>query len=179
MSYCYPEVGGTTSQNQDAFHQLSPRQKLETEVIQRAPQQCDHDFSTPRLTDRWKNFWNEKICVLWLRAEGKDWPDIIQWFEEKGIKKDYDSLRKEWSRVSQEVTAMYRAAKKYEANWSLEDEAASPWDQISASMKEFGAEDSWTPDKVRYAWHRGVSAYLSDVFIMCPDKLTPAQHFRQ
>ena len=74
-----------------------------------------------------------------------------------------------------QVTAMYKAAKQYEADWSLENEAPSPWDRISASMKESGAEGSWTPDKVRYAWHRGVSTYLSDVFIMCPDKLTPAQ----
>jgi hypothetical protein len=96
----------TIPQNHDASHPLSPYGKLEMEVLQRAPKECDHDFSTLRLTDRWKNYWNEKICLLWLRAEGKEWPDIIEWFKEKGIKKSYDALRRELDRVSNEVSSL-------------------------------------------------------------------------
>ena len=111
MSYysylpCNPEIDTTTPDNHNGIHQLSPYQKLEMEVLSRAPQLCHHDFLTAGLTDRWKNFWNEKICLLWLQADGKEWVDIIQWFEEKGIKKSYDALRREWERVSREVSSL-------------------------------------------------------------------------
>jgi hypothetical protein len=53
--------------------------------------------------------------------------------------------------LMRQVTAMRSAAKQYEADWSLGTETQSPWDRISASMKTCGPQESWTPDKVRYA----------------------------
>ncbi len=92
--------------NQNEFHQPSDYQKLEMEVLRRAPQLCAHDFSNLDLTSRWKHFWNEKICLLWLHAEGLEWIDIILWFAGKGIQKSYDAFQLEWTRVSEEVSSL-------------------------------------------------------------------------
>jgi hypothetical protein len=78
---------------------------LQIEILSRVSQQCNHNFSTAGLTQRWKNFWSEKICLLWLQSEGKDWPDIVRWFEKNGNGKSYNALYAEWTRVSNEVSS--------------------------------------------------------------------------
>lgn len=73
--------------------------------------------------------------------------------------------------LRRQVRAMQAAAKQYHelhiVNWSLGIEACSPWHWISASMKGFGSKESWTPSKVEYAWHHGVSTLVPDIFIVC------------
>lgn len=102
-----PQVKSTTPDNENALDQHSPYRNLnlKTIVLSRAPQECCHDFSAAGLTERWKGFWNEKICLLWLQPEEEKWPDIIRWFKERGEEKTYDALYSEWSRVSNEVSS--------------------------------------------------------------------------
>lgn len=102
-----PGVEDATSNDQGA-DQISPYKKLEMEVLQRIDHTCDHsyEYAAAGLTQQWKNFWNEKICLLWLNDEGKDWPDIIKWFEEKGFEKNRKALYSMWTRVSNEVSSL-------------------------------------------------------------------------
>lgn len=95
-----------TPENQDTSGQISPEDILQMEVTRRAPQICNHDFPTTPLFMRWKRFWNEKICLLWLRGENRDWPEIIGWFEERGISKRRDTLYSEWVRGGNEVSTL-------------------------------------------------------------------------
>jgi hypothetical protein len=159
------------------------------EVIRRAPQTCEHEQSISGLSQRWRNFWNEKMCLLWLKADGMDWQNIIQWFAEKGTRKNQKALSAEWGRVSNEVgiwspilgrnilrrqiKAMREAGERCkelcETASLLGFEPLDPWDSISASMKDCGAKESWTPGKVKYSWHHGASTLLRDVLILCLD----------
>lgn len=49
----------------------------------------------------------------------------------------------------------------------LGNESPDPWDSISASMEHYGAKESWTPVKVKYAWHHGASALLRGILPVC------------
>ena len=97
------EEGTSDAQNAD---QVSPHKKLDMEVLKMVHSTCNHDYSMAGLTLRWKNFWSEKMCLLWLNGEGKDWPEIIKWFEEKGFEKDQKALYSLWVRASNEVSSL-------------------------------------------------------------------------
>lgn len=110
MSYpSYPssstEVYNATS-NDQTTDQGSPYQELEIYVSRRAYYLCIHNYSTAGVTPRWRIFWNVKICLLWFRNEGKDWPEIIQWFGERGFQKNQKALYSLWSRVCDEVSSL-------------------------------------------------------------------------
>ncbi len=66
---------------------------------------------------------------------------------------------------------MEMAAKQYKAQQVIDLDlgvtARDPWDYISASMKNCGSKESWTPSKVKYAWHHGVSGLLPGILIVC------------
>jgi hypothetical protein len=72
---------------------------------------------------------------------------------------------------------MQGAARRYKDLYIINQDlgilSPSPWDWISASMKGYGARDSWTPGKVEYAWHHGVSNLLSDITIVCTGQSKP------
>jgi hypothetical protein len=91
------------SHGQNTSHQVS---LIMVEVLSRVPQGCPHDFSLAGLPDRWKEFWSEKFCLLWLQLEGNEWSVIVQWFKERGIDKGRDALRRIWTRVSKEVSGL-------------------------------------------------------------------------
>jgi hypothetical protein len=101
-----PGVEDAISNDQSA-DQISPHKKLEMEVLRRVDNTCSHsyEYSMAGLTLRWKTLWNEKMCLLWLNNEGKAWPDIIKWFEEKGFEKNRKALYSLWTRVSNEVSS--------------------------------------------------------------------------
>jgi hypothetical protein len=41
------------------------------------------------------------------------------------------------------------------------------WSRMSAAMRTYGSSQSWTPQKVEYAWNNGVSARFMNVKL-CP-----------
>jgi hypothetical protein len=45
----------------------------------------------------------------------------------------------------------------------------SPWERVAASMKEHGSKGSWTAEKVKYAWHYGISQLYPAINIPCSD----------
>jgi hypothetical protein len=67
----------------------------------------DHEFPITKDFLRWKNFWHQKISILWHRAEGKSWPEITRWFQEKGIVGKEDAWHHKWQRVSVEVSTTF------------------------------------------------------------------------
>jgi hypothetical protein len=106
-SYPSSNLGVTdaTSNGQNA-DQDSPYKKLDMEIAKRTNYTCIHVYSTAGVTLRWRNFWKEKICLLWLVGEGKDWPEIIKWFENRGFEKKEKALHSLWTRVSNEVSRL-------------------------------------------------------------------------
>jgi hypothetical protein len=100
-----PGFQNTTSDDQNA-DLVSPHKKLEIEVARRVDNTCIHDYWTAGVTLQWRNFWNEKMCLLWLNDEGKDWPQIIEWFDERGFEKNRKALYSLWTRVGNEVSSL-------------------------------------------------------------------------
>lgn len=47
-------------------------------------------------------------------------------------------------------------------------EPPDPWQSISELIKYEGAKESWTSDKVKYAWHHGASTLFPEIYIVCP-----------
>lgn len=41
------------------------------------------------------------------------------------------------------------------------------WSRMSATMRKYGSSQSWTPQKVEYAWNNGVSARFLNIKV-CP-----------
>lgn len=50
-------------------------------------------------------------------------------------------------------------------NWTFELEP--DWGQISVLMRDHGSKESWTAERVKYAWHFGVSALIPEVTLLC------------
>ncbi|PVH68070.1 hypothetical protein DL98DRAFT_634168 [Cadophora sp. DSE1049] len=145
-------------------------QTLEAEVLTRVPQLCSHEFPTTPAFKRWRKFWIMKIFLLRLRSEDRDWPGIINWFAERGITTGNDALKSLWTRGSNEVLAMERAARQYQETQLLEDGTLSfepNWDRIAMLMRDHGCTENWTPEKVKYAWHYGASALFPHISLQC------------
>lgn len=41
------------------------------------------------------------------------------------------------------------------------------WSRMSTAMRKYGSSQSWTPQKVKYAWNNGVSARFLNIRV-CP-----------
>jgi hypothetical protein len=85
---------------------ISSYQSLDADVLQRAPQSCNHCFPSTEVFKQWKYTWHERICLLWLQGEGKDWEYIIKWFENRGTSKGYGALHEQWVRASDDVSSI-------------------------------------------------------------------------
>jgi hypothetical protein len=77
-----------------------------------------------------------------------------------------------------QVNVMVAAAREYKElhlySWARGVEVPSPWEWISAFMGNVASmESSWTPAKVEYAWHHGVSTLVPDIIILCNPSTSP------
>ncbi|KAM0132865.1 hypothetical protein ACHAP3_006154 [Botrytis cinerea] len=133
--------------------------------------------------EKWKQSWQLKMTLMDWRETKSSWEVIASELRKRGVEKSPSAWSCMWKRCNAEVEAMAMAAaadKEEEYDriidlvWRLgaitgaaEADFDGVWSRMSAAMSKHGSRQSWTPQKVEYAWNNGVSARFPNIRL-CP-----------
>lgn len=130
-----------------------------------------------RAFKKWKDKWDQRIRLLSLKEDGKDWDYILGSFKEAGEK---EKVRKSWygdfNKIVKEIHEIEKAARLYksdeEFHWAntshelqlngidaakLQEDQENMWRKIAELIPVREKRGKWTADKVKYAWYHGAS----------------------
>jgi hypothetical protein len=88
----------------------SPDTRLEQAVLERindASLQLGESALEGQGFKQWRNRWHQDIFLIWLKQEEKSWPQIVQFFREKGFSVTKGGLKTKWRRALCEVRILY------------------------------------------------------------------------
>jgi len=123
----------------------------------------------------WKRKWDQRIEVLSLSCQGYSWSDILA-TEKREIQRK--SLYKSKSKAIKEINCIIDAASHDKldemSRWAdishreklngidatnLQKDQGDMWRRIAKRIPAKKKTGKWTAEKVKYAWHHGVSGY--------------------